>query len=281
MKSIDRRARIHLKAAMAPALAFVVAAVLPAHGMARTTSVEQRAVAAYQAGANAVRLRATQLVGQEIRSTDDADIGKISDLVINMSTGGVRYAILSLSGDIGIGGGRRYAIPVGSLKMGAKRGELIMDIDAARWKEQKSLPASGYRNEIDRMSGLPAVQPAEAYSAYRASELIGKDVQDAEGRNLGKLRDLVIDMDRQKVRYAAIEITAGRTAGKLLPFPIAAFMFPEGGNKTFDTTRLVLNVKPSQIRTMRGFTDNRWPDIDDARQTTGTDRYPSPFRSAS
>jgi len=297
MKSINKQSQSKIRTVLAPALALAVASAFLAPGVqARTAPGGQYAAPAHLGSgwqAQQPRVfRATQLIGKEVKSTNDVDVGKINDLVVNMDTGDVRYAVLSLSGDVGIGESRLYAIPVKALKMGATRDDLVMDVDASKWKEQKPFTASnwpdlrnsGYWSEIDRVSGLPAVQPAETYVAFRASELIGKDVRDVEGKNLGNIRDLVIDMNKQKVHYAVLEFEPGHAQfDRLFQFPISSFAFPEARSGNFNTARLVLDVEPSQLKSMHGFARNRWPDINSLGNLAATDRYlKSPaFHSAS
>ncbi len=287
MKSIDRQSQLKIRTVLAPALALAVASAFLAPGVeARTTPAGQEAAPADQAGGGQTleqrNFRATQLIGKEVKSQNDVDVGKINDLVINMDTGNVRYAVLSLKGDVGIGESRLYAIPVKSLKMGATRDDLVMHIDASQWKERKPFTASnwpdlrnsGYWSEIDRVSGTPAIQPIDRYFAFRASELIGKDVRDVEGKNLGKIRDLVIDMNKQKVHYAVLEFEPGRAQDdRLFQFPITSFEFPEAKTGNIKTSRLVLDVEPAQLKNMQGFDKHRWPDINSLASLAATDRY--------
>jgi sporulation protein YlmC with PRC-barrel domain len=287
MKSIDRQSQLKIRTVLAPALALAVASAFLAPGVeARTTPAGQEAAPADQAGGGQTleqrNFRATQLIGKEVKSQNDVDVGKINDLVINMDTGNVRYAVLSLKGDVGIGESRLYAIPVKSLKMGATRDDLVMHIDASQWKERKPFTASnwpdlrksGYWSEIDRVSGTPAIQPIDRYFAFRASELIGKDVRDVEGKNLGKIRDLVIDMNKQKVHYAVLEFEPGRAQDdRLFQFPITSFEFPEAKTGNIKTSRLVLDVEPSQLKNMQGFDKHRWPDINSLASLAATDHY--------
>ena len=287
MKSIDRQSILKIRTVLAPALALAVASAFLAPGAeARTAPAGQEAAPADQAGGEQTldqrNFRATQLIGKEVKSTAGVDIGRINDLVVNMDTGDVRYAVLSLDGAVGIGESRLYAIPVDSLKMGVTRDDLVMHLDASKWKERKPFTAgnwpalrdSGYWSEIDRVSGKPAIQPIDRYFAFRASELIGKDVRDADGKNLGKIRDLVIDMNKQKVHYAVLEFDPGRARDdRLYQFPITSFEFPEAKTGNIKTSRLVLDVEPSQLENMPGFDKHRWPDIGSLASLAATDRY--------
>src|SRR5690349_407031 len=52
-------------------------------------------------------------------------------------------------------------------------------------------------------------QQLKKYNAMRASKLLGKGVRNAEGKDIGKIEDLVVDMDSGKVRYAMLAFDPG------------------------------------------------------------------------
>ena len=227
--------------------------------------------------------RASELIGKDVKNPQGEQLGEIEDLVVHMTTGDVRYAILSLGGFLGVGDDL-YAVPEKTLKSGADRDHLVLDMDKARIQQQKSFPWDKWPalkdrhfwGEVDRLSGLPAVQPADAYYAYRVSDLIGKDVVTVKGEDAGELEDLVIDMNKQQVHYAVLEVDPGLFASeKLYSVPLRAFMFRRDKDDRSDlkTGKLVLNLGKSQIAKLRGFDRNRWPDLDDPTYLVDIDRY--------
>jgi len=233
--------------------------------------------------ANYRGFKASELIGKSVKNPEGKDLGEIKDLVVHMSTGDVRYAILSFGGFMGIGD-NLYAIPVKSLKLAANRDDLTLDMDKARVQQQKSFPRDKWPalkdkhfwGEVDRLSGMPAVQPADAYYAFRASELIGKDVVNVAGKDVGDLKDLVINMNAQKVHYAVLEFDPGIfRSEKLFAVPLRAFMFKRdpGDRSDLKTENLVLNVGKSQLENMRGFDKNQWPNLNDPTYVLDIDRY--------
>ena len=283
MKPLERRIPLAVGSIVLSAMALATASAAPGPAAAEHAGPAHHAAAAAVPDKHAwmhTSIRASQLIGKDVRSRQNVDVGKITDLVLNMDTGNVRYAVMSLRGEIGPGETRLYAIPVKSLTRVSRNGDLILAIEAGKWRENSPFPAdkwpdlrnSGYWSEIDRVSGMPAVQPAEAYFAYRASELIGKDVQNYEGHKLGVLRDLVIDMNRQAVRYVALDFEPGvASTGKLYSFPVGAFAFPEDKTGDLKTGRLVLNVEPSELSTMKPFDEAHWPGVTGPRHVARND----------
>jgi sporulation protein YlmC with PRC-barrel domain len=263
-----------------PAAATMWAVPAVAAGVDRSTSVhaqDMKRVPDYRG------FRASELIGKEVKNPQGEELGEIEDLVVHMTTGDVRYAILSFGGFLGVGEDL-YAIPVKTLKAGANRDHLVLDMDKARIQQQKSFPwdkwpalkDKHFWGEVDRLSGLPAVQPAEAYYAYRASDLIGKDVVTVKGEDAGEIEDLVIDVNQQRVHYAVLEVDPGLFASeKLYSMPLHAFMFRRDKDDRSDlkTDKLVVNMGKSEIAKLRGFDRNRWPDLNDPTYLVDIDRY--------
>jgi sporulation protein YlmC with PRC-barrel domain len=271
--------RISIATLAVPALIVAASSSLAAYAVPQK---EAAGATAHQTQAAAQRdFRGSRLIGREIRE-NGVTLGTIRDLVINMDTGDVRYAILSLRGDIAPGESRLYAIPTKAISMRGKNDELTLNIPASRWREKSftartwpSLHNSGYWDEVERLSGYPAVQPAEAYYAFRASELIGKQVNNFDGTKLGTLRDIVVDMNRQNVHYAVLDFSPGAThTGKLFRFPVTAFSFREANTGALETSRpLMLDVKPADLKAMKSFDAKNWPDLNEPGHLAKTSRY--------
>jgi len=60
--------------------------------------------------------RAHDLIGMNVRSRDNEDLGEIEDLVIDPKTGQITYAAISSGGFLGLGG-RLVAVPFTSLQL--------------------------------------------------------------------------------------------------------------------------------------------------------------------
>jgi len=227
------------------------------------------------AGAGAARnerdYRVSHLLGKEVFDPAGIDFGRIQDIVIDMSDGDVRYAIISLNGDTALDQIRYYAIPARAFTL-RNNNRLVMSVNNGAWRE-RSFPSDrwpdlrnpGYWSEVDHLSGFPAVQPTDAYFAHRASQVIGKKVQNVEGQALGVLRDIVIDMGAAKVRYAALDSEPGLArSGELFRFPISSFMFREDRQGNLMIAQpLVLDVEPVMLMSMQGFMSDRWPGVDE------------------
>jgi sporulation protein YlmC with PRC-barrel domain len=114
---------------------------------------------------------------------------------------------------------------------------------------------------IIAVSGALIVADAKDKSGVlKASELIGMKVQGSDGKNLGKIRDLVIAPDGA-VRYAVLDFGGVLGIGdKYFAVPWDALQRTQNGKQiALDTTKRDLKKAP-------GFDKKHWPDFSDRQQ---------------
>lgn len=267
---------------------WVRAAFIPAIGLSLATTVfaaadsassnptsagTQSAHAQSAQKQNLREMRASQLIGRDVTNPQGQDLGEISDLIVDMNSGDVRYAIMKF--DKGLFSGERlFAIPTAELKASQGNDKLVYNVRREQLKNagvDKSQWPSAVRNK-DYLSGLDhtygIVQPSNDRRAYSASELLGKDVNGIKGDGIGEIRDLVIDMNGGRVHYAVLAFDPSWTAPeKLYAFPVSAFNFTDGRDE------LALNVDKAQLRAMRSFDHGLWTAFSTPVFVTDIDRY--------
>lgn len=113
-----------VKAPIAPALAIVVAAgaaaqpTTPPTKMNEPAAVSSKDIKLQSANMNAVRAR--KLIGMKVNGAQGKSIGEIMDLIVNVDTGDVRYALLAL--DPGFFKAEKlFAVPLNELSMDGKK----------------------------------------------------------------------------------------------------------------------------------------------------------------
>ena len=90
----------------------------------------------------------------------------------------------------------------------------------------------------------------------KASSLIGKRVQDADGKKLGSIKDLVIDPSEGEVQYAVLDFGGFLGVGdKYFAVPWEALQLTE------DQKAVVLDVRKKDLKQAPGFDKNNWPDL--------------------
>ncbi|HUG66259.1 MAG TPA: PRC-barrel domain-containing protein [Pirellulaceae bacterium] len=109
-------------------------------------------------------------------------------------------------------------------------------------------------------------------ASFRASKLIGMNIQNELGKSVGEVNDMVLDASTGKVRYLAV--TYGGFLGlgnKMFAVPYEAFTCRPDTNDR-DETILVLNVTQQQLDGAAGFDEDHWPDFGDTKYTNELDK---------
>ena len=99
-------------------------------------------------------------------------------------------------------------------------------------------------------------EAADKSSVLKASSLIGKKVQGTDGKNLGEIKDLVIDPLDGSISYAVLDF------GGFLGIGDKYFVVPwEALQLTKDQKTIVLDVSKKDLKQAPGFDKNNWPDL--------------------
>lgn len=89
-----------------------------------------------------------------------------------------------------------------------------------------------------------------------ASTLIGDNVQNAAGEDLGKIEEFMIDLDTGQVAYAVLSFGGFMGMGE-------KFFAVPWRSLHLDTDRkvFILNVDKDRLKNAPGFDKNHWPDM--------------------
>jgi sporulation protein YlmC with PRC-barrel domain len=105
--------------------------------------------------------------------------------------------------------------------------------------------------DTESSEGMPA-------KCNRASGIVGMEVRNRSDERLGRIKDVVFDLNTERVSYVAIS-TRGRglfaSGQKLLAVPLNALTAGADGK------HLVLDAEMSKVKTAMGFDRNHWPDV--------------------
>ncbi|MDB5963044.1 MAG: photosystem reaction center subunit [Massilia sp.] len=93
-----------------------------------------------------------------------------------------------------------------------------------------------------------------------ANTLIGDDVRNTQGENLGDIKEIMLDMQSGQVAYAVLSFGGVLGLGeKLFAVPWKALKL-DTVNKCF-----TLDVSKEQLKNAPGFDPDAWPDMDDVQ----------------
>jgi sporulation protein YlmC with PRC-barrel domain len=184
------------------------------------------AMPAYAAG----EVPASELLGKSVQNLQGEELGEIADLVIDLNTGEVRYAMLEFDPRI-LPDEKLFAVPARVLEKSGDHGLAYrmkheplehIGMDKDRWPQ--ALRSRQYLRDLGRAYRI--AEPPGGYHAFSVAELIGMDVHNCDGERIGEIRDLAIDTDVRKVRHAMLTLDAGPAAPeKRLALPLRAFSF--------------------------------------------------------
>jgi len=121
-----------------------------------------------------------------------------------------------------------------------------------------ALGAVAQNQDVDRDRPATADQSQAGRNAImrdmRASELIGMDVRNANGDELGEIKDIVLDVNNNRVHYAILSFGGFAGLGdKLFAYPVRMFQLGQDGRS------LLLNVSEEQLKRAPGFEMRGWP----------------------
>lgn len=108
-----------------------------------------------------------------------------------------------------------------------------------------------------KVSG-PSTRKGPGPELMSAKTLVGNDVHNAEGEDIGDIKDIMLDMRSGRVSYAVLSFTAFFSMGEKL------FAVPWNALK-LDTEKkiFVLDVAKDRLKSAPGFDKSHWPDMAD------------------
>ncbi len=258
------------------------------------------------AAAQAVRdLRMSELIGMDVRNAKGENLGDVTDMVVDVETGRVAYAVVGIGGFLGIGE-KLSAFPLSAFKLsqasprsgatasgeraaatanqmlpgrGAGRMHMVLDADPQRLKRAPNFDTKAwpdwndpkYRGEVDRAAGTAST--AKAGRMLRGSQLLDADIRDPNSKNVGEVEDLVMDMRTGAVRYAVIDFDQAWTPDdKLVAVPMKAL------RASGDKGELVFAGDRSQLERAPAFEKGKWPDLNGGTFRGEIDRSMSSWR---
>lgn len=144
-------------------------------------------------------------------------------------------------------------------RTGAKDAVVPRAAAKARAAEEVDADAStkvGTRREARR---IPVID-ATAGSTFRSTQLIGTSINDADGRNIGKVVDFVSDA-RGNILYQIVSYSGSPGfSGKLFAIPTTGLSFSAGEN---NTTTAQFTFDPTLLKNAPSFSSLRFPDFSD------------------
>lgn len=101
-----------------------------------------------------------------------------------------------------------------------------------------------------------------------ASSLSSDDVYNPEGEKLGSIKELMLDIDSGKVRYAVLSFGGFLSLGeKLFAVPWSALTVDT------ETKHIAMDTDEERLKNAPGFDPDHWPNMADATWEKGINAY--------
>ena len=113
------------------------------------------------------------------------------------------------------------------------------------------------QNQVQHVQTTPSnMNPDQPQRLNKCSGFIGTAVENPQGDRLGKIDDVVIDLNAGRVSYAVLSVEHKLFANpKYIALPLASL------KPSADGTKLILNADKDKIAQAQGFDRNNWPSI--------------------
>lgn len=97
-------------------------------------------------------LSASSMMGDKVVNSKGENLGDIKELMIDLDSGRVAYAVLSFGGMLGMGD-KLFAIPFKSLQLRPDHKDFLLDIDKDRLKNAPGFDKNNWPSTADRKWG--------------------------------------------------------------------------------------------------------------------------------
>lgn len=176
-------------------------------------------------------VRLSKLEGVDVYDASNKKIGEIEDVMVDPKTGKVRHVILDIGGLAGIGG-KKHAATIDQVKIFSRAPDDARPAKATVSAAADSMPAADMKK-------------SQAEGLVESDKLVGTDVVDATGKEIGEIDDVVIDLQSGEPRFALMEFDKSWSpVDKLYAFQMSQF------TPAKEKGKLMLDARKEQLESL-------------------------------
>jgi sporulation protein YlmC with PRC-barrel domain len=112
------------------------------------TKSNSREDSAFDIKAGPALLSAATITGDDVCNMQGEKLGTIQDIMLDIQTGRIRYAVLSSGGFLGMGD-RLFAVPWNAFRQDKENRRFILDVDVKRLKQAPGFDKEHWPNMAD------------------------------------------------------------------------------------------------------------------------------------
>jgi len=118
-------------------------------------------------------LAASTLAGDSVRNAAGEDLGKIDEIMIDIPSGRVAYAVLSFGGFLGMGD-KLFAVPWAALKVDEDEKCFILNVDKRTIEQAPGFDKNNWPDMSDQTLGILVLLQGGAVLGERPADLQGR-----------------------------------------------------------------------------------------------------------
>lgn len=152
-------------------------------------------------------------------------------------------------------------------------GSVLQDSNGTNDEPDVRVRAGGVEVQADVDFRGQAGAQRSTSALFKGSALVGMEVQNPAGKDLGQIHDLAIDWKTGKIEYGAVSFGGFAGVGdKLFAVPWEAFQPKQIGDVEDDNWIAILDVDEQTLKNAKGFNEDDWPDMANPRWRSENDR---------
>jgi sporulation protein YlmC with PRC-barrel domain len=222
-------------------------------------------ISAYaQAGPLAHAERAANLYGRELVTSDNQQIGKLQNVIVDLESEHVLYVVV---------GSERGNLAVPPQIIGPTTGNTVrlnvtkQRLEGAPPFNNSQDPAQAnyvyrvyqYFGQSPWWQGSAPADQGSFHNVHKLNQLLGMDVQNVNNQTIGKISNVVVDMSQGRLLYVVFAPNSNMNLGNNL-YTMPADTFTLSG----DHRHLVTGIDQQKLAGAPHFDKNSWPNLTDA-----------------
>jgi sporulation protein YlmC with PRC-barrel domain len=250
--------------------------LIPVFSRLRAQTTNTNTASLRQSAADSQQLisaeRADQILRKNIQNQKGQTIGKLNNVVVDLESGHVLYAIVNVSG---LPGGTQVALPPSEFGLGTNGTNLIVKVDdkssltnAPRWTAAQA-PEMGNVSFVRSIyqhfgqqpwwEGGPTPTGRDTFgNVHAVDKVIGTKVQTSSNTNLGTIKNVVLDLPAGRVLYVILSPT-GDLGKDNTVYPLPPMVITKGP----DANTFLTGVDSSKLQGAPHFSNDNWPNVAD------------------
>jgi sporulation protein YlmC with PRC-barrel domain len=162
------------------------------------------------------QMRASDLKEMKVVDAQGQEIGEIAEVVVDLQSGRMHAAVLEFGGVMGVGE-KQFAFSPSELRLGEGSKQLVLNIDRQKLENREGFAKNQWPAMGDDYWGRVGAKQskdgqATQHDLMRVSEIVGKEVQDKQGQDVGEVRDLILDLRGGRISNVVLDVADGGRA---------------------------------------------------------------------